>query len=329
MTDIKISSKMHLFIIITAIVVAIGLAVGLACHFTGFGYFNYGADYKSYDSIVVSYAYVEYSDSDDVKSVCEEILSEEGISAYSVTVNDGVGQGGEVVYSFPAGTDSSKIESAAEKLNAKLQSDAISMSNAYYHSAEALLGGGQSLMYGAIALASAVVLQFLYFVIRFRLTMAFSALLADAHNLAVFLSLLAITRLPVGSYVFALSILTVVVTMIGCIVLFDRARKNIKSDEGSKLTSWELADKSAAESLIPCMIVAGAAAVCGILLFVFMSISALSLTLSICVSLGALVSALSCAYGTSFFVPSVYSRIKDIGDRYRAKHSRRPAKQEK
>ena len=40
MTNFKLSSRMHLMIIISAVIIAIGLAVGLVCEFVADGYFN-------------------------------------------------------------------------------------------------------------------------------------------------------------------------------------------------------------------------------------------------------------------------------------------------
>ena len=42
---------MHLFIIISTVIVAIGLAVGLVCQFVANGFFNPGANYASYKAV--------------------------------------------------------------------------------------------------------------------------------------------------------------------------------------------------------------------------------------------------------------------------------------
>ena len=54
-TNFKLSSKMHILIIVSTVLIAIGLAVGLICEFVADGFFNYGADWASYKSITVSY----------------------------------------------------------------------------------------------------------------------------------------------------------------------------------------------------------------------------------------------------------------------------------
>ena len=59
MTKLKLSSKMHVMIIVSAVIIAVGLAMGLIFQFVSNGYFNYGADYTSYNSVVVNYAYID------------------------------------------------------------------------------------------------------------------------------------------------------------------------------------------------------------------------------------------------------------------------------
>ena len=75
--------------------------------------------------------------------------------------------------------DEAKIKTAVTAIQAKLDAgDAASYSNsAYFHAVETNLGGEKTLIYGVIAIASAVVFQFLYFAIRYKLTMAFLPLL--------------------------------------------------------------------------------------------------------------------------------------------------------
>lgn len=314
---------MHVMIIVTAIIVAAGIAVGLICQFVAGGYFNYGADYKSYDSVVVTYAYIDYKEEDAVKTICEDAFADAGIKYYSVTAGD-CADGRELVYSFSQSVDAEKIKTAASAINGEIGSSGLS--NAYYHSAETLLGGGYALTYGAIALASAVAFQFIYIAIRYKLAMAFAALLADVHNLVLFVSLLTITRIPVGSTVFALAALTVIATMIGSCFLFDRVRKNSKSEKFEKSGAFEVVDVSAGESFANSVICTVGLALAAVLIFVLASISAMSVTLVLTVTLGAIVAAISCVYGTCFFTPAVYSRFKLIGDNFKAKYAKSPSK---
>lgn len=328
-TNIKLSSKMHLFIIISCAVVAIGLMVGLICRFVADGYFNYGADWASYKSVTVYSSIMEYPDEGAVKEVCEKAFKEAGVSYYSESCGDQTGEyvGKAVVYKFTKSTDGKKLGKAVELIEAdiKLQADGnLPQSSASWHEVNGLLGSGKALWRGAVALASVIVLHFIYFAIRYKLSMALSAVLADLHNLAIFLSLLAITRIPVGSSIIAFGVLTVLLTVIGTCFLFDRMRKNFKDDELKKLDAFELVDISANESFKINLIMPACLDVAAVVLFVLSAISALSVLSIITPILCAVVSFLACAYGTLFFTPAVYSRFKVLGDGFKKKHARAP-----
>ncbi|MDE6442378.1 MAG: hypothetical protein K2L12_06485, partial [Clostridia bacterium] len=173
-------------------------------------------------------------------------------------------------------------------------------------------------IYGAIAIASAMVFQFIYFAVRYKLTMAFAALLADVHNLAIFVSLAAITRVPVGSSVAVFAILTVLITMIGCGHFFDKFRKSLKEESFAKLDTFEQVDGTVVQSLSGICIPAVFTAVFAAVVLVLLSISALSVSLVITPVALALISAVSSVYGMAFFTPAVYSRFKQIGDSFKA-----------
>ncbi len=331
MTKLKLSSKMHIMIIVSAVIVAAGVAMGLIFQFVSNGYFNYGADYTSYNSVVVNYAYIDGKE-DSINDICEKAFKEAGVSYYAYTYGDvatggKLEAGGQLVYKFSKNTDTAKIQSAKDAIHSALTAEGTSgLSKASYHEAETVLGGGKALTFGAIALASAVVFQFIYFAIRYKLTAAFSALLADVHNLAIFVSLLAITRVPTGSTVFAFAALTVVATMIGCCFLFDKARKNSKDEKFAKLDALEQADVCANESITEIAVTAVGAAVIGLILFVLMSVSALSVQLAVTSAVLALLSAAASIYGTAFFTPSVYSRIRRAGGNLKASHPQKVKK---
>ncbi|MDE6001123.1 MAG: hypothetical protein K2G96_02235, partial [Clostridia bacterium] len=185
MNKLKLSSRMHIMIIVSSLVIAIGLAVGLICEFVAGGYFNYGNEYKSYQSVTVTYSYVDFKDNDSVKEICDSEFKSADISYYASAYSD---DSYYYEFRFSNGTKTEKIQSAVEAINAKIHDDTAysGLSAATYHKVNAKLGGGYSLKFGAIALAASVAFQFIYFVIRFRLTAAFAALLADVHNLGIF-----------------------------------------------------------------------------------------------------------------------------------------------
>ncbi len=322
-TDFKLSSKMHLFIIISCVIIALGVAVGTICQFVANGYFNYGSDWSDYKCVTVSYACVDFSNEKEVRKICDDAFASDGLKYYNCAYGDVTGDivGGEFTFKFGKSVNDEKLASAVEKINAKIQSGAS------VHTVEGFKGNTKALWRGAVAIASVMAAHFIYFAIRYKLTMALGALLADVHNLAVFVSLLSLARIPVGSAIITFAVLTVLVTAVGTCFLFDRVRKNCKDENASKLSAFDLTDKSASESFKVNLFVPVVLCAVAVLLFVLMSISAMSVFTVLSPVLCALACFVSCAYGTLFFTPAVYSRFKLIGDDYKLKHAR--AKKEK
>ena len=327
-TKLNLSSKMHLFIIITSVIIAIGIAVGVICQCVWGKYFNYGGDFASYKSVTVTYADIDFSDKKDdpevvMDTICEKAFKNVGVSSYSKEYGDKSG-GGSITYKFVDSTDGAKLDKAVDAINAEideaLAGDSM-FSNASWNSVKAVFVSSKALLRGGIAIASIAVFHFLYFLIRYKLTMAFAALLADAHNLALYLSLLAITRVPVTAAITTFAVITVLITMIGTCLLFDKMRKGIKSAE--KKGEEFSVDKPADETFLLNVIFPACIAAVAVVIFVLMSISSLSPLAIMGPVFMALISCVSCVYGTAMFVPSVYSRFKQIGDNYKATHTRK------
>ena len=322
--NLKLSSKMHLFIIISCVVIAIGLAVGTVCQFVSNGFFNYSADFDSYKNVTVDYEAIDFSGNDKtalqlVEEISEKAFAEAGVSSNLVTSGSTI-TGGKVTYKFFYSTDMETLEAAAEAINAEIKtvvsnSGGIQFSYASAHNDVAVTTSGLALTRAAIAVACVMAVHFIYFAIRYKLTMALGALLADIHNFALFIALTAMCRIPVGSSIATYAVLAVILTVICTGFLFDRMRKNAKAEENKKLSAYELSDKSACESLKLNVILPACLAALSVVLFVLLAISSLSPITIIPPVLCALMAFVSCVYGTVFFVPSVYPRFKEIGDK--------------
>jgi len=332
-TNFRVSSKMHLFIIISCLIIALGMALGLTFKFAFSGsYFNRGADWEDYKTVTVSYEAIDFSGNseeplDKVKSICEKAFSDSGVKSYK-TVYGNNGASGEIVYSFVNSTDSAKLDEAAQAIETEIKkvgdTDDVKLSKAYARTALTVRGGDPAIIRCVIAIAVTVGIEFIYFIIRYRFTMALAALLAQVHNLALFLALVALTRLPVGSSLLAFALMTTLLTAIGSCFYFDRVRKNIKLKKAGNFVgkdsknAYDLTDVSACESFKFNLIMAGVLAVVAVLAFVLLSISAMSVLTALNTAGCALICFIATAYGTILFVPSVYSRFKLLGDKLTA-----------
>ncbi|MDE7380166.1 MAG: hypothetical protein K2N14_03845 [Clostridia bacterium] len=321
MNKIKVCAKMHLFIIISAIVIAIGMAVGTICHFCAGGFFNYGGEFNSYKCITVNYT-VEYKDTDELKPVCENALGK--LNAYEVSYADTT-YGGEIVYKFTSNTDTVKLQEAVDKINTE-----AGLNIASVHEGTVREGGSKAITFASIALASAAVFQFLYFILRYKLRAAYSALLACVHNLGVFVALAAITRIPVGAEFITFGAAVVVFTMILCGVLFDRTKKNFANEKNAKTERLEVLETSAAEVRMLTLISGCALAIASVVFGVFAAIAQLwagALAPFAVVILGLA----ACLYGAMFFTPAVHGAIDGVCEKVKAalKDSKKEKKSKK
>lgn len=320
MNKLRFSSKMHLFIIISVAVVAVGLIMGLVFHFTSGSFFNWGGDYASYRTVEVQYSVHEIT-AEEVMEASDAAFEENGVS-YFTYVTSGASTESRVEFRFTASNDPEALTRAAAAIDEEvgMASDNTGFATAY-NNLTAHFNSNRDIMYAGIAVAAAVVFQFLYFLIRYKFTMAVAAFIADVHNLAIFYALLAITRTMVSSSVIALSAITVVITMICCAVMFDRMRKNFRTDEYKAMPSFEQSDLSAKAAFPAVSVICGGLFVAILLALAVTAIAGGTAFGLFMPCLCALIAVVSCWYGVAFFTPSVYSRLKQRSDKYAASKS--------
>lgn len=318
MTNFKVCKKIHLFVIISVLFIVIGMAIGSVCHFVANGFFNYGDEFSSYKSVSVSYYFSEQNASTDIDAVCKEAFN--GVSPIEVSYASS-DWCDEIVYKFSVNEDDAKLQAAVDSINALFVGKE---SCATLHEGTVSEGGSKNIVYAAIALASAAAFQFIYYVVRYKLRAAFSALLASVHNLGVYAALLAITRIPVGTDAVAIGAAVVFVTMILCGVLFDRTRKNFKNEKYAKSDRLDVVDVSASEVRTVTVTVLAALAVVALVLGAFVTISAAYIG-AFASGIVALLGVLACAYGSLFFTPAVHGAIDGCCQRVASHKKARPA----
>lgn len=306
MTKFKVCSKIHLFIMISCIFIAIGLAIGTICHFISNGFFNYGGEFSSYKCVTVTYYTSEYKDVDEIKPLCDKQFN--GLNPYEVSTSETV-LGGEIVYKFSPATSTASLRTAADKLQAEIGETKLSSASVY--EAKVSEGGSRAITFASIALASAAVFQFIYFILRYKLRAAFSALLASVHNLGIFVALMAVTRIPLGAEAIAVGSAVVLLTMILTCVLFDRTRKNFNNEKYAKADRLEVVDTSAIEVRMATVIAISALAVAAVIFGVFAAISSLYIG-SLAPYAVMLLGLIACCYGTVFFTPAVHGAIDSV-----------------
>lgn len=323
MTKLKVTSKFRLFVIISIALMVIGMAMGTIGHFLWKGFFNYGDEFSSYKSIVVRYSVAEHTE-EEVNDVCKEVFASSS-GGYSVSCSEAL-RGGEIVYKFSANADDEALNAAAriitEKLNAGNDKDMSDLNVASVRTGTVKAGGSRALIFASIAVSSAAAFMFLYYIFRYKLRAALSALLACVHNLGLFLALVALTRLTVGAELIALSALIVFLTMLGCGVFFDKVRKNFKNEKYADSDRAEVVEISAAESHKINMVTYLAFIAVTLVFSVFAAIASMGLAPIIMVPL-LVIGMFVCCYGTIYFTPSAYAKIDALCEKVKTSQDKK------
>ncbi len=306
----KFSSRIHLYIAVVCLVLAIGAAIGTIGHFIWGGFFNYGVDYASSHSVSVSYYVTDYT-SGQVQEICENNLG--GLGGYTLTKSD---SNGKMEFTFSADSDGDAIKQAVEKINAELDTK-TGINVATYHEAEGLVTNVGTYIWCAVAVASIIAVQAVYIAVRYKIGMAAVSLISNVAGAAMFVSLLAAVRLPLGSYVAPVAFVCVLLTMICSQYFFAKARACFKEDGMSAVPSLEQTDCAASRSwrriLLICGIVFGAS----VLTAVALAVAAPTIAFASPAVAAAVAAAVS-FFTSAMFTPAIYSRFKLVSDKRKA-----------
>lgn len=334
MIKLRPSSKLRILSIISCAIIVIGMVIGTVLHFVGNGFFNYDGEYSSYKTVSVSYLVIEMNDGDkkiDLEAVCNEAFDNAGVSEYLLTKDSATLKfNGILEYRFKQSTDSAALKKAANAINAKIREQAADIfgnaedlprSLAVMHDVDTIVGGERVVSMAAVVLATIVAVQLIYTMIRFRFSAAFTAIVADLHNLALFAALLAICRVPVSSTVMVFAVLVVLATAIGVTYMQERIKRNAK--EFSNLSFEEVTDMSAGQTFKANVALPAFLAIVAVLLFATMAISAMSVVPVLTPALLAIFGFIVTCYGTILFAPAIHCFFKNTGKKISAKPSQK------
>ncbi len=325
---------MKIFTIIASAIILIGVVVGLVCQFTGYGYFNAGGNWGSDSNVTVEWYYVDgYTGEDDLEEICSQAFDDAGLSYYAVEYGDmSSGEGGQIVYRFSKKTSEDDLAAAIEDINAQIdaQVDArfnseqqtekyISLSRANYHFDDGLVNVTRNLFWAGIGLASFVALEFVYVIIRYKVSMGLASLSASFVTLALYLSLLSACRIPVGSSMIAFGVFAVILTSVATLITFGKIRANNRNEDYKELTSEQIVDKSCTESFA-----LNTGLICSIggvviIALIFMWISAGSIAAVLTPLLSVIAAVVASYYTSLLFFPSTYAPMRQIGLRFKRK----------
>lgn len=309
----KIIKLRHIALIITVVIIAIGMAVGTICHFVSNGFFNYGDEFASYKSVTVTTSVPEDVSGNAAKSIAQDALS--SLGAYEVSFSQGTGHTpNTVIYKFYTSVSDESLSSAVGALEQAFGEQGLEDATAVFNVNTSVPEGLHQLNFFAIAIASAVVFQAIYFAIRYKIGMALSSLGTQLAAVGVYASLLAITRCPVGLEAIAFAALTVVITMICNGVLFDKIKKSYKDEANAKVENLALITESAQATWKTGAIIC-AAAVIAIVVFGIFAVIASPSAATLAPFAASIISVLAAAYASEVFAPATYSLINAMDRR--------------
>ncbi len=251
----NIVSKFKIFLIALIVLVVVGMAL------LGALGFNKSADYRSTCELYVSIDQnVSTSNSGKIlKDSTEEYLKNNGVNYVDYATETLEGDGITLIYKIDevisdgwrAGLDhyvSSKLASKADikDLNVDVQ---IYSAKPSYNS-----------QFGWILLAFgiAIVVLFVYTFFMEKLSSALTLIIVSVISSILFISLMAITRIPAYPYVGAVGILSALLSGVLSTVMLNRFKEQTKLSESSGLSIRDIANKGAYDSILRFAFILGA-----------------------------------------------------------------------
>ncbi len=322
-------SLMHIYIIITCLILVLGAAIGTVCHFITGSFFNYGVENADGAEVTVNYSLIDYTKS-DVQSICESAFSSNSLSGYTVATYD---DEGIIVYSFSHGTDSAKLDSAVSAIQSGLktaggESYNAAITNASYSYYNSDATNSQAYVWAAVAAAIAIAIEAVYIAIRYRIDMGAVSILANLSSVLLLTAVMAITRIPFGIYFVAVSLLCLLVSMISVLLFFAKVRSNYKDEEMSKLPPEQRITGAAAATTKKITWLCGSMLIVSVVYAIAALIATFSFS-AMAPALAAVCACVVCWYSTALTLPSVYVRVRGNKEEKAAKSNKKDKRSKK
>lgn len=168
----------------------------------------------------------------------------------------------------------------------------------------------KNILFLGLALGIIMVCLFVYAWIRFDIFAGLSFILANLHNIILFLSLMILTRIQLNMIsLISIVVLTLVMSSI-LIVVYEKYREQSKLQTGEKMTVSERMMASEKSTVAPFAIIAGAALVFA-LLMLFVPVSMVRFA-----ALGIVVAILVSIYTTLMIGPGSYAALLELRNDY-------------
>lgn len=168
----------------------------------------------------------------------------------------------------------------------------------------------------AIAGAVAAVILFAYVAIRFRFGMGLTAFIAGIHDVLLTLAVVALVRIPSGTYLIGAAVIALLFSAALNMFLFGRMRADLRSEEMKEMPAREAVALSLQGSRKGVLTFA----VCAAAVFVVLGVVGIFIGLDMTfLMISALIAVIVSVYSSLFLSPAIYAGIKAKGDVMAAK----------
>lgn len=310
--------KFSLWAIISAAVIAVGIVVAAIF---GFNPASSVSDTKTLSVRLFSTS-LNSPKVDAVREICERELDNAGLNdAY--TLDSKISGDSEVIYVFSAGASEEKLQSAKTAIELALESAKNTEGDKLYGSflyatanvqkAKATLPSGY-VWRAALAGVVAVILEFIYVSIRYRLDMGIAASVSTLVGTALTVSLVAILRIPTTTALAYVGAFALLYTTVSSLIVLSKMRGNFKTDAFKEKTAEE-----AVASSVP---VGSVSAFAGICAAAILLIGAVSFSAVGWFAVASLVGVVAGTYASLVFLPAAYLPLKKASDKRAAERAR-------
>lgn len=314
----KTIGKFKLWGILAAVVIVAGIVIAAI--------FGFNTDAALSDSRTLSVRLDSYVTDDRtalIREVCEEEIGGAGLGdKYSMT-SEFSGTGCEIVYAFSSSVDESAVAAVKTAVENRLTEATGTQGNALYgayvyvtsnaETVSAVLPEGY-IWRAVLAGVVAVVLEFIYVAVRYKLNMGIAAAASTLAGTLLTLALVALVRIPVTASVAYVGAFALLFTTILSLFAFGKMRADFKTDEYK--------EKSAEDAIVSSLPAKGILLFCLVAAVVLVVVGAIATAAVRWFAIASLIGVAAALYSVLLFLPSLYLPLKKASDKRAAARAR-------
>lgn len=320
----KTIGKLKLWTLLGVVLIVAGIVIAAVF---GFNADTTASDYKTLSVKLDSYetdARVERID-----EICASEIDKAGLTVLYSQKNDFSGSGCEMLYVFSEDVTTEKLDALKNAVSSALKTETESESGVLYNTFVYATAGDEVvssvlpegyLWRAALAAAVALVLEFVYVSVRYKLNMGVTAAVSSLMAVLLTVALTALVRIPVTTSVAYAAAFAMLYSMATGLVIFSRMRSAFKSDEYKEKSAEE-----AIASSVPAKGILVFAAACAVALVL---VGAIATSAVRWFAVTAFAGLLAGTFSSLLFLPAMYLPLKKSADKKAALRARYDYKKE-